>query len=359
MATQKPSVLLGADVSRGWIDVHQHGEEAVERIANERRAIDAFLKRFRAGAAIAVEATNTYHELLVDRALKRGLVVYLVSGYQIKHYGQALGQRMRSDEIDARLISRFLVREIDQLKPFEPKSPQHALLWTLLKRRAKVVQSRQQLRQSFAGIKELRSHTRQIQKTFARVLKDLDRRVAKLVSELGWLDEVKRVQGIPGVGLLNAQALVAAYHSGSFVHHDPFIAYLGLDVRAKDSGKFRGQRKLTKHGDGEYRRLLYCASVTACRMPGYFGERYKGLLARGLTTTAAHVVIARKLAIIGFNLLRKGVEFNPAELVSSNKSPASTRADQPPAEPPKAGLEPTNTPTNQETVARQQAGLAA
>jgi transposase len=104
------------------------------------------------------------------------------------------------------------------------------------------------------------------------------------------------------------------------------VAYLGLDVRAKDSGKFRGQRKLTKHGDGEYRRLLYCAAVTACRMPGYFSARYQGLLARGLATTAAHVVIARKLAIIGFNLLRKGIEFDPAKLTSSDKR---SRAAQP------------------------------
>lgn len=316
MATQMQSVLLGVDVSQGWLDFHQHGEEAVERIANERRAIDGFLKRFPAGA-LAVEATNTYHQLLVERALKRGLVVYLVSGYQIKHYGHALGQRMRTDEIDARLISRFLAREIDQLKPFEPKSPEHALLWALLKRRAKVIQSRQQLQQSFAGIKQLQRHAQQIRNTLARVLADLDRRLAKLVCALGWQEEVQRVRGIPGVGPLTAQALVAAYHSGSFVHHDPFIAYLGLDVRAKDSGKFRGQRKLTKHGDGEYRRLLYCAAVTACRMPGYFRERYEGLLARGLATTAAHVVIARKLAIVGFNLLRKGAEFDPAKLTPS------------------------------------------
>jgi transposase len=352
MATQKPSVLLGVDVSQSWLDVHQDGEDAVERIANERRAIDVFLKRYPAGA-IAVEATNTYHELLVERALKRGLVVYLVSGYQIKHYGHALGQRMRTDEIDARLISRFLAREIDRLKPFEPKSPQHALLWTLLKRRAKVVQSRQQLQQSLSGIKELRSHAEKLRKTFARVLVDLDRRIAKLVDALGWQAEVKRVQGIPGVGPLTAQALVAGYHSGSFVHHDPFIAYLGLDVRAKDSGKFRGQRKLTKHGDGEYRRLLYCAAVTACRMPGYFSERYQGLLARGLATTAAHVVIARKLAVIGFNLLRKGVEFDPAKLIPTDKRSKAAQTDPTSTELPSSPARTANIQTNQETVGTQ------
>jgi len=318
MAMKTRHVMLGVDVSRGWLDIHQDGQEAVERIANERRAIDAFLKRFR-DAAIAVEATNTYHELVVERALRLGLVVYLVSGYQIKHYGNAIGQRMRSDEIDARLISRFLSREIDRLKPYEPKSPQHALLWKLLKRRATVVQSRQQLQQSLAGI-ELLGETTRLVNSFARVLAELDRRIAELVKSLGWQAEVSRVQRISGVGPLTAQALVVAYHSGTFIHHDPFIAYLGLDVRAKDSGKFRGQRKLSKRGDGEYRRLLYCAALAAGRMPGYFRDRLQALMARGLSSTAAHVVVARKLATIAFNLLRKGVDFDPARLASGATS---------------------------------------
>jgi transposase len=319
MATNAQPVMLGVDVSQRWLDFHQHGQETVERIANERRAIDTLLKRF-PGAALAVEATNTYHELVVERAQRRGLVVYLVSGYQIKHYGNAIGQRMRTDPIDARLISRYLSREIDRLKPYQPKSSQHALLWTLVKRRATVVQTRQKLQQSLSGIRELRTDSKRLGRTYARVLADLDQRIAALVQALGWQVEVKCVQGIPGVGRLTACALVAAYHSGSFVHHEPFIAYLGLDVRAKDSGMFRGQRKLTKHGDGEYRRLLYCAAMAACRMPGYFSDRYQALLARGLATTAALVVIARKLAVIGFNLLRKQVDFDPARLADEAPS---------------------------------------
>jgi transposase len=264
-----------------------------------------------------VEATNSYHELLVERALKQGLIVYLVSGYQIKHYGNALGQRMRSDPIDARLISRFLAQEIDRLKPFEPKSPQHVLLWRLIKRRATLVQSRQQVQQSLSGVRELRTDAKRVSKTFARALANVDRRIAELVKALGWQAEVTRVEGISGVGPQTARALVAGYHSGTFIHHDPFIAYLGLDVRAKDSGKFRGQRKLTKRGDGEYRRLLYCAAMAACRMPGYFSERYQALLGRGLHSTAAYVVIARKLATIAFNLLRKQVDFDPARLTAN------------------------------------------
>lgn len=315
MAMKVERVILGADVSKGWVDVHREGTQESQRIANEGKALDAFLKRY-AGAAIAVEATNTYHELTVERARKLGLVVYLVSGYQIKHYGQAVGQRMNTDVIDARLIARFLAREIDQLKPYEPKSPQHALLWTLLKRRAKLVQSRLQLQQSFNGVKELRKTKERLSRAYSEALAELDEQLKALSSALGWQRNVRRLQRIPGVGPMTALALVVAYHSGRFIHHDPFIAYLGLDVRAKDSGKFKGQRKLTKRGDGEYRRLLYCAAMAACRMPGYFQDRYQALQARGLTCTAAHVVVARKLATIGFNLLRKQVDFDPAELMA-------------------------------------------
>ena len=49
-------------------------------------------------------------------------------------------------------------------------------------------------------------------------------------------------QPIPGVGPLT---MVATYHRGQFRSADSFIAFLGMDVRVRDSGKFRGQRKLT------------------------------------------------------------------------------------------------------------------
>jgi transposase len=315
MAMRVERVILGADVSKEWLDLHRDGAEQAERIDNERQAIDAWLQRYR-GAAIAVEATNIYHELIVARARRLGLVVYLVSGYQLKHYGAALGQRMRTDAIDARLISRFLAREIDRLKPFEPKSRQHAALWLLLKRRAKLVQSGQQIRQSLSGIKQLQSGAKQIQRTLKRVLADIDRQLERLV-EQRLRAELARLDRIPGVGRLTALATLAAYRSGEFIHHDPFIAYLGLDVRAKDSGKFKGQRKLSKRGDGEYRRLLYLAAMAACRMPGYFQQRYQQLLEVGHASTAAYVIIARKLATIAYTLLRKDVNFDASKLAAS------------------------------------------
>jgi transposase len=303
MAMKVQPVILGADVSKDWLDLHRQGEEDVTHIDNDQPAIDAFLSRYPT-AALAVEATNTYHELLVDRARRAGWVVYLLSGYQLKHYAASIRQRARNDPIDARLIARYLAHEIEALRPYVPRSPKVQQLWQLLKRRALLVQSRQQLHQSLLGVPALMQAKRQLSSHYARVLLFIDRRLAVLTRELGWQADVQRLLTLPGVGQLTALALLIAYRAGTFIHHDPFIAFLGLDVRTKDSGYHKGQRKLTKHGDGEYRRLLYCAAMTAARLHPYFSDRYRTLTHRGLPTTAAYVVIARKLARLAFWLLR-------------------------------------------------------
>ena len=111
-------VILGADVSKEWLDLNRFGETEVVRIANERKAIDHFLKSNRS-AAIAIEATNRYHDLLVTRARRRGLIVYLISGYELKHYAAAIRRRFRTDPIDAPLLSRYLAHERAQLIPYQ------------------------------------------------------------------------------------------------------------------------------------------------------------------------------------------------------------------------------------------------
>jgi transposase len=130
-------VILGVDVSKEWLDIHRQGDAKVTRIDNTRIAIDAYLKPYR-GAAMAVEATNRFHELMVERARRWGVTVYLISGYELKHYAVSVRRRMRTDPIDAQLLSRFLARERDQLTPYQPRPAQLNRLWQLLKRKRPV-----------------------------------------------------------------------------------------------------------------------------------------------------------------------------------------------------------------------------
>jgi transposase len=46
-----------------------------------------------------------------------------------------------------------------------------------------------------------------------------------------------------------------------FARSDQAVAYAGLDVTVRESGKWRGQRKVSKRGSGAVRRILYMAAV--------------------------------------------------------------------------------------------------
>ena len=56
------------------------------------KCIGEWLERF-AGLSVsmAVETTNEYHEELVVQAQAHGYGVYLVDGYRVQHYREALG----------------------------------------------------------------------------------------------------------------------------------------------------------------------------------------------------------------------------------------------------------------------------
>ncbi|SDG32161.1 transposase, partial [Phytopseudomonas seleniipraecipitans] len=103
-----------------------------------------------------------------------------------------------------------------------------------------------------------------------------------------------------------------AFLRGTFRNSDAFIAFLGLDVRMKESGRYCGQRKITKQGDPEIRRLLHNAAMAAARTQRW-QEVYQGYLKRGLKRTEALTILARKLARIAFALMQKQVDYNPRQ----------------------------------------------
>ena len=64
---------------------------------------------------------------------------------------------------------------------------------------------------------------------------------------------------------------------------DQVFAYVGLDLQVKQSGKWKGQTKLSKHGSGRVRRILYLAALCSIHQEASpFGASYQRLVARGM-----------------------------------------------------------------------------
>lgn len=299
VAAQVQKITMGVDVSKDKLDIYQSLTGQRWQIDNDSAAIAGWLSAFNQSLRIALEPTSTYHLALIRQAHRAGVAVYLVNPRQLAHYRFAVGERNKTDASDACLLARYLEHEGAALRELQPQCANAQRLWSLIKRRAGVVAMQQQLRQSFEGIMPIKASLASLRALTVRI----DRHIARLIEQLGWTKHYQRCQTIPGIGPVNAAALVAAFHRGAFASADAFIAYLGLDVRIRESGRFRGKRKLTKNGEPELRRLLWCAAPPA-RSYHRFRAYHQAQLDKGLSKIAANVVLARKLARIAFALLR-------------------------------------------------------
>ena len=305
MANHVTKITLGIDVAKDQHVIYNWQTRQTIKLPNQPGDIKVWLKTLHGPVRIAIEPTSRYHLTMVDEALTLGYEVYLINPRQLVHYREAVNVRNKTDPLDAWLLARYLEHEAGQLRPFQPRDPRAQRLWMLVLRRATVVKNRQQLQQSFADVQvSIRGVLTQLQDLLVRI----DRYVLTLIRELGWWSDYQYCLSIPGIGPGNASALVVAYKRGSFAGSDAFISYLGLDVRIRESGYFRGKRKLTKRGEPELRRLLFCASHAA-RHYQRFAEYYQRQLDKGLCKIAARVILARKLARIAFALMRNEETF--------------------------------------------------
>jgi transposase len=297
-------------VCKATLDICEHESGRAYSIGNDATSIEAWLDSKAGHLQLAVEPTNRYHEAVAEAAYARGHDVYWIDPYRLSHYRAGLGRRAKTDPEDAYLLARFLAREVGELRPWRPLPQGQQRFWRLLKRRSTLVRAKVQLRQSLTDMDTLQDEVDALLRHCVRMIANLDRALLTQAKELGWSDSITRCRAIPGVGPLTAMALVATWHRGDFSNVDAFIAYLGLDVRVRQSGRWQGRRKLTKKGDGEIRRLLFNAAMQA-RRNELWEPYYLRLRDRGLSTTAAFVALSRKLAKVCFALLQNNSQFDP------------------------------------------------
>jgi transposase len=307
---------IGVDVSKDALVCCVHHSGVQRTLANQRGAIQAWLDTLPAGSHIGVEATSTYHELLADLAHRKGMVVYVLNPKEVRHYAKGVGRRGKTDRVDAAVIARYIAHEHTRLHPYRPASLQQRQLQQLLSRRAKLARARAGVQQSLHGLPGLQAPLRDLLERFDALIARIDARIGALVQACPQRQAAcQRLRSIKGVGPLVSAALVSSLDRFAFKAADAFVAYTGLDPCPEDSGQRVGRRRLSKHGPSELRRLLYNAAMAAVTSP-VWKPTYQHYLGKGLSRTAALVVIARKIARTAWSVYTHNTTFDPQRLTS-------------------------------------------
>jgi transposase len=302
--------VVGIDIAKAQIVAYREDLKVTQAIDNNRQAVGRWLKTLPAHSSIALEATSLYHMDTAELAHEMGHRVYVVDAYRVSHYRESIGQRAKTDPCDARLLARYLGSEQERLRIWSPPPQTYKVLKSLLHRRAELIKLRVSITLSWSSEPLLQETLAQLLKSCEQAEQAIQKLLREVSREAGITANIKRCKAIEGVGELTATGLATAFMRGQFASGDAFIAFLGMDLRAKDSGKKNGPRHLSKKGDAELRRLAHNAAMAACRSP-VWRPYYESYLARGLAKTQALVILARKLCRVAFALMKNQSEYQP------------------------------------------------
>lgn len=279
----------GIDVAKAEIVVC--GPGGTLRVANEEPALRAWLLSLPAGAEILLEPTGRFHRVLERLCQERGLVCRRADPCRVAAYRRALSPRAKTDPGDAALLRRMLLAERDALRPSAAESLEGRDLRDLLALRERLVAQRTALRQ---GSEESPWTPPALERALGELegaIRELDAEIARRAAAF---EVYGRLLKVDGIGPVTAAALTAVLAGRDFSSPDALVAFLGLDPTVRESGTFRGRRRLSKRGPAFVRRLLFCAGAALSRMAPWrpFFQRQA---AKGLSRTEAVLVAARKL----------------------------------------------------------------
>ena len=303
---------IGADVAKDEV-VFACAEASfkVRGVKNQRADLIAFLKELPAGSRIGLESTGIYHELLATLAYNHGLIVYVLNPKDARNYAKAIGLRGKTDRVDAQMLARMISREHEKLHAWVPPTPEQREIGQLLNRRAKLTSLRQSLGQTLKGVDGFNTDLKSLRTRFDQVLSRIDGRIKELTDgDPKRQAHVQHMLTLDGVGKVVAPSLVNALERLPLKSADAFVAFTGLDPRPDESGRHRGKRRLSKRGPSELRRLLYLAAMSAKKTKRW-KPIYEYYRAKGLSSTAVLVVIARRLARIAWSMYTYNKEFDP------------------------------------------------
>ena len=223
---------------------------------------------------------------------------------QIRDFAKALGQRAKTDKIDAKIIALFAQKV--QPQPRQISDETQALLAELLARRHQLIQNRtaEENRLETTRAKSVRQNIQAniewLRKLLAKIDHDIDEQIRKSPV---WRVKKKLLTSIPGIGLINAQVLIGQLPELGHLSRRQIASLVGVAPFPRESGRWRGKRFVCG-GRARIRAYLYMAALSASRFNPILRVFYQRLLDKGKAKKVALTAVMRKLLTIANAIIR-------------------------------------------------------
>ena len=299
-------IAVGIDVSKDRLDVAALPSGEAFAVERNGAGLDGLIERLRALAptVVAVEATGGFETIVAAGLAGASLPVLVVNPAQIRAFAKAIGQRAKTDPIDALVIARFAEATRPEPRPLPDEATR--LLADLVARRRQIVEmlGAEGQREKRITVPHLRASIRRViailRQELAALDKDLDQAIR---GSPAWREKENLLASVPGVGPVIARTLIAELPELGTLDRKQIAALAGLAPFTRQSGQWRG-RSFIGGGRTTVRTALYMGALVAMRHNSVLRAFFKRLRTAGKPAKVALIAVARKLLTILNAILR-------------------------------------------------------
>ena len=312
-------VYIGIDVSKDHLDVATRPATKQLRVANDDVGISEIVSTLsKLEAVLAVmESTGGYESAVAAALSVAQIPVAVVNPRQVRDFAKSTGRLAKTDGIDAEVLSHFAEAVRPRVRPLPDEKAQE--LSSLLSRRSQVVDmlvaEKNRLRRAMRPVRrQIKAHITFLERELGNVDKDLNKAIE---SSPVWKAKEDLLRSVPGIGPVASTTLVSGLPELGTLNRRQIAALVGVAPLNRDSGVYRGKRRVWG-GRSRVRTALYMAALVASRFNPVIRAFYQRLVAAGKAKKVALTACMRKLLSILNSMVRDGSHWD--ELRCQNQS---------------------------------------
>lgn len=289
---------VGIDVAKNWLDVALG--ERVKRTDNTGSALHALAGELVAQGVtvVGMEPTGGYERLAVTTLRSAGLDVRMVDSWRLRQFAKGRGTRAKTDQIDARLIRLFILRE--ETRPFpEPSQAQTRLTaWVREISRAEADIRRLENRREAAILDQIVARLDAEIAALKQTVVAAEQAIDAIIAEDPELTaKAQLVASVRGVGRKTTRVVLAELPELGQLTAQSIAALCGLAPYQRKSGKTNRPARV-EGGRAALKRAAFLAARAMALHNPWAKKLIQRLRDNGKPYKVAMIALARRLIVI-------------------------------------------------------------
>jgi len=294
---QQPQLCLGLDIAKDTITAATGTTTRV--IANQRRAIRAFLKSHKHAELVVCEPTGGHEGLLLDECLRAGIACHRADTLKVKSFIRSYGTHGKSDAIDAVMLAAYGRERWEKLALWQAPDPDQVRLRALVRRRQELIAIKvaENNRAKAPGGCDLATSFEAVIEAVEHQIQAIEAAMRDLIANSTTLRARAAIcTAMDSLGPIMAAKLLAILPELGSMTRRKAAALAGVAPHPNDSGQKQGYRKI-RGGRPEVRSTLYMPALRAAAGHGEFAAFYRRLIANGKKPMVAIAAVMRKIVV--------------------------------------------------------------